>query len=243
MIQINLIPDIKLEMLKAQKTRNIATSIAIFAGMVAGAVVVVLALIYGAQVGLQAKYKQDIKSEFKRLSDTANINNALTVQNQLAKIDSLNGKRSMDSRLLDVLAQINPPTPDDIKMSKVSVDPSTSMLTIEGSAAGGFPSTDVFRKTILHTNVMSQSASGGDTQTSPLTTDVQISNTSYGQDDTGAKVVRFTATFVYYSGLFDNSLKNVVVMGPQGQKDVTDSATHISDGMFSKAAADLKETK
>lgn len=241
MIQINLIPDVKLEMLRAQRTRNVATSIAVFAGIVAGGVVALLAAIYAGQVGLQAKYNSDIKKEYAQLSSTKDINNALTVQSQLAKIADVNSKRSVDSRLLDVLTKINPAAPDNIKISNVVIDPTESTLTIEGSAAGGYPSTEVFRKTILHTNVTYQTENGGDSQTDPITTSVDLKDTSYGQDDTGAKVVRFTISFKYLDGLFDNSLKNVVIAGPAGRTDVADSATHVPDSMFSKAATDLKE--
>lgn len=243
MIQINLIPDVKLEMLRAQRVRNVATSIAVFAGIVAGGIVALLAVIYGGQIGLQAKYNNDIKKEYAQLSGTKDINNALTVQNQLAKISDVNSKRTVDSRLLDVLTKINPAAPDDIKIARVAIDPAESTLTIEGSAAGGYPSTEVFRKTILHTTVTYQTQNNGDSSTDPLTNDVELKDTSYGQDDTGAKVVRFTVSFKYLDGLFDNSLKNVVVAGPAGRTDVTDSATRVPDSMFSKAASDLEEGK
>lgn len=241
MIQINLIPDVKLEMLRTQRVRNIAISISVLAAIVAGAAVALLALLYVGQIGLQAKYKADIKKEYAQLSQTKDINNALTVQGQLAKISDLNDNRSVDSRLFDVLTKINPSAPDNVKIARVDIDPSTSTLTIEGSAAGGYPSTEVFRKTILHTNVTYQKENGGENRTDPLTTDVDLKDTSYGQDDTGAKVVRFTVSFKYLDNMFDNGIKNVVVAGPTGRTDVTDSATRVPDSMFSKAAADLKE--
>lgn len=241
MIQINLIPDVKLEMLRSQQIRNVAVSIAVFAAIIAGGAVVVLGLVYGGQIGLQAKYKADIKKEYSQLSQTKDINNALTVQGQLEKISDLNSDRSIDSRMLDVLTKVNPSSPDNVKIARVAIDPTTSTLTIEGSAAGGYPSTEVFRKTILHTNVTYQKENGGENQTDPLTTEVDLKDTSYGQDDTGAKVVRFTVSFKYLDHLFDNSLKNVVVAGPTGRTDVTDSATRVPDSMFSKAATDLRE--
>lgn len=241
MIQINLIPDVKLEMLRSQQIRNVAVSIAVFAAIIAGGAVVALGLVYGGQIGLQAKYKADIKKEYSQLSQTKDINNALTVQGQLEKISDLNNDRSIDSRMLDVLTKVNPSSPDNVKIARVAIDPTTSTLTIEGSAAGGYPSTEVFRKTILHTNVTYQKENGGENQTDPLTTEVDLKDTSYGQDNTGAKVVRFTVSFKYLDHLFDNSLKNVVVAGPTGRTDVTDSATRVPDSMFSKAATDLRE--
>ena len=50
MIQINLVPDVKQEMLRAQRMRNFTISMAIVVGLVAAGVVVILGLVYGAQV-------------------------------------------------------------------------------------------------------------------------------------------------------------------------------------------------
>ena len=45
MIQINLVPDVKQEMLRAQRMRNITISISILAGLMAGGAVVAMGLI------------------------------------------------------------------------------------------------------------------------------------------------------------------------------------------------------
>ena len=49
MIEINLIPDVKKELLKANKTRNFVVTISIFVGVGALALVAVLGLILGGQ--------------------------------------------------------------------------------------------------------------------------------------------------------------------------------------------------
>jgi len=49
MIEINLIPDVKQEFIRAQKVRNAAITFSILAGIVAGGIVVVLVLVLGAQ--------------------------------------------------------------------------------------------------------------------------------------------------------------------------------------------------
>lgn len=243
MIQINLVPDVKQEMLHAQRMRNVAISLSIVIGLVAVAVVVALALILGGQVAVQKIEEGQITTGYNKLSSVEDLDSALTIQNQLGTISSQNDKRTIDSRLLDVLAAINPPAPNDVKLSKVTLDPTQNTVTLEGSAVGGYPATDVFRKTILNTKVAAKQQGNDNAEEMPLTSNVTLQDTSYGEDATGAKVVRFTIIFTYPDGLLDNRMSDVKISTPSARVDVTDSKTLIPDSMFSQAATDLKEDK
>jgi len=243
MIQINLVPDVKQEMLHAQRMRNVAISLSIVIGLVAVGVVVALALILGGQVAVQKIEEGQITSGYSKLSSISDLDSALTIQNQLGTISSQNDKRTIDSRLLDVLAAINPPAPNDVKLSKVTLDPTQNTITLEGSAVGGYPATDVFRKTILNTTITAKQQGNDNAQEMPLTSNVTLQDTSYGEDATGAKVVRFTIIFTYPDGLLDNRMSDVKISTPSARVDVTDSKTLIPDSMFSQAATDLKGDK
>jgi hypothetical protein len=243
MIQINLVPDVKQEMLHAQRMRNVAISLSIVIGLVAVGVVVALALILGGQVAVQKIEEGQITSGYNKLSSISDLDSALTIQNQLGTISSQNDKRTIDSRLLDVLAAINPPAPNDVKLSKVTLDPTQNTITLEGSAVGGYPATDVFRKTILNTKITAKQQGNNNAEEMPLTSNVTLQDTSYGEDATGAKVVRFTIIFTYPDGLLDNRMSEVRISTPSARVDVTDSKTLIPDSMFSQAATDLKEDK
>jgi hypothetical protein len=243
MIQINLVPDVKQEMLHAQRMRNVAISLSIVVGLVSVGVVVALALILGGQVAVQKIEEGQINTGYSKLSSTSDLNSALTIQNQLATISSQNDKRTIDSRLLDILAAINPPAPNDVKLSKVTLDPTQNTVSLEGSAAGGYPATDVFRKTILNTKITAKQQGSANAQDMPLTSNVTLQDTSYGEDATGAKVVRFTIIFTYPDGLLDNRMSEVNVSTPSARIDVTDSKTLIPDSMFSQAATDIKGGK
>lgn len=243
MIQINLVPDVKQEMLHAQRMRNVAISLSIVVGLVSVGVVVALALILGGQVAVQKIEEGQINTGYSKLSSISDLNSALTIQNQLATISSQNDKRTIDSRLLDILAAINPPAPNDVKLSKVTLDPTQNTVSLEGSAAGGYPATDVFRKTILNTKITAKQQGGSNAQEMPLTSNVTLQDTSYGEDATGAKVVRFTIIFTYPDGLLDNRMSEVNISTPSARIDVTDSKTLIPDSMFSQAATDIKGDK
>lgn len=77
----------------------------------------------------------------------------------------------------------------------------------EGSAAGGYIATDIFRKTILNTQKLVFHARGGttDEETVPLTEEATLQDTSFGEDVTGQKVVRSTMVFTYPDGMLDNA--------------------------------------
>ena len=243
MSQINLVPDVKQEMLHAQRMRNVAISLSIVVGLVSVGVVVALALILGGQVAVQKIEEGQINTGYSKLSSVSDLNSALTIQNQLATISSQNDKRTVDSRLLDILAAINPPAPNDVKLSKVTLDPTQNTVSLEGSAAGGYPATDVFRKTILNTKITAKQQGSSNAQEMPLTSNVTLQDTSYGEDATGAKVVRFTIIFTYPDGLLDNRMSEVNISTPSARIDVTDSKTLIPDSMFSQAATDIKGGK
>lgn len=239
MIQINLVPDIKQEMLRAQRMRNVTISLSILVGIIAGGAVVALGVVLGAQTAVEAYTTGQIKSEYQKLASTKDINNALTIQNQLSEISGQHDKRTMNSRLLDVLTAINPAAPDDVKLSKITLDPKESTLTLEGSVSGGFPSTEVFRKTILNTTIAAKQ--NGESKEVPLTTEVKLQNTSFGQDASGSRVVRFTIVFAYPQGLFTNELQEVKIQTPTSRIDVTDSKTRVPDSMFVEAPNDSEE--
>lgn len=236
MIQINLIPDIKRELLRAQQMRRTAISISIVVGVIAGGVVVALGAVLGVQLVHEGITRSNIDTEYKKLKNVDNIENVLTIQNQLSTIQSYQDSRTMDSRLFDVLGAINPASPNDIKFSSIKLDPSTNTITIQGTALNGYSATDTFRKTILNTTI--ESGSGSDVKTAAITDEVTISETSYGQATDGSHVLRFTLSFTYPDGLFDNSLKNIKVVTPTAKTDVTDSRTRVPESLFTTQAAD-----
>ncbi|QQS21669.1 hypothetical protein IPM09_04090 [Candidatus Saccharibacteria bacterium] len=239
MIEVNLIPDVKQAFIRAQKMRNMAITLAIVIGVTAGGVVALLALFLGGQAITETVVRDNIKKDFKTFQSIDNIENVLTIQNQLSKISDIHQNKSIDSRVFDLLAAINPPAPNDIKISNIKLDPETKNLTIEGSAVNGYPATETFRKTILNTKL--ESGSGDDLSSVTLTDKVIMGETSYGEGANGGKVLRFSLSFTYPEGLFDNTLQSIKVVTPTNKIDVTDSRTRVPDSLFSQQAKDTTE--
>ena len=235
MIQINLIPDIKRELLRAQKMRRSAISISIIVGIAAGGIVVALAVILGVQALHETITRGNIKDEYNKLTRVENLNNVLTIQNQLASIQSQQSARTMDSRLFDILGAINPPAPNDVKFSSIKLDPTTNLISIEGSATNGYSATETLQKTILNTKV--ESGSGDTAKSEPLTDKVTIVETTYGEAADGSKVLRFSITFTYPKGMLDNSLKDIKIVTPTAKTDVTDSKTRVPESLFTQGTS------
>lgn len=239
MIQINLIPDVKRELIRAQQMRRAAITISIIVGAAAVGAVVLLSGVLAAQQIRITIAKNDIAKNYKSLQSVDNVDDILTLQNQLSKVTTYNDTKTMDSRLFDVINAINPIAPNNVTYSVIKNDPTTKTLSIEGSAASGYSATETLRKTILNTKV--ETTADGQTTSVPLTDTVAVVSTSYGQSSDGAQVLRFTMSFVYPDGLFDNKMKSIRIVTPTSQADVTDSNTRVPDSLFSQKATDIKE--
>ena len=117
MIEINLIPDVKRELLRARMMRNAITAMSITIGMIAVGVAVALGLIFGGQVALEALHDGTIKSKTRELTSIEDLDKLVTIQHQLATINKLSSERQADSRLFDVMTAVNPVAPNSIKIA------------------------------------------------------------------------------------------------------------------------------
>lgn len=242
MIEINLIPDVKQELIRAERVRAGVISTAIFAGLVAVGIVVVLAVLLGGQAIASNLADEAIKKQNAELTGKSDLTNTLTIQNQLSKLSQMHGDKKMDSRLFDLLLAVNPAAPNNVTFSNVKISPDTTTLHIEGQAAGGYASVEVLKKTLIGSKVHYLEAAGDDTPRDvSLASSVDVIETSYGEDASGQKVLRFTMSFAYPTELFKSGLRSVSVKAPDQKENVTDSRNRIPQSLFTDQATDLKE--
>ncbi len=235
MIQINLIPDIKQEYLRAQRTRNMAISASIIAGIAAVGLVVFLGLILGGQYVLDTQAKSKTKSEYQKLASVEDLSEILTIQNQLSVLPDQHAMSTRDSRLFAVIDAVNPASPNDVTFSSVKLDPASNSVTLEGSAKGGYPAVEALKKTIEATKFEYTAKGESQANSEPLASSVGIESTSLGEDNSGAKVLRFTISFEYSQDLFVNTVTNARIVSPIKKVDVTDSKTRIPESLFQAA--------
>ncbi len=241
MIEVNLIPDVKQELLKARRVRNAVVSIAIIIALASVGLVVLLALyVFGGQWAQNAYYDGKIADEQKKVQSIEGASDLLTIQNQLKVLPQVHNDKHITSRLFSILSAINPSAPNDISISKVTLSSEDTSIIIEGQAANGFKALETFQKTIGATKI--EYVRDGDTEpaSTPLTEQVTTGETSFGEDASGKKLLRFTISFTYGEDLFARSSKELTIVGP-ARKNVTDSFVGIPDGLFTIRASDLEK--
>lgn len=239
MIELNLVPDVKQELLKAQRVRTAVISVAIVIGFAAIGIVVLLALyLFGVQTVRSTLADNAIKSETEKLQKTDDLTNILTIQNQLSKLSDMHNSKNIDSRIFSVLTAINPSSPNEIVISSAKIDADNKVITIDGQASNGYEAAEIFKKTILSTT-MSYKDPEGTQQKVALTNDVSTTDMSYGEDASGKKVLRFTLSFTYPDEFFARSSQSAVIERPD-RKNVTDSYLRIPQSLFSERASDLE---
>ena len=241
MIEINLIPAVKQELIKVQRVRATVIAFSILIGLAAIAVVTILAIyVFGVQTVRSVVADDAIKKGGQQLASVEDLSKTLTIQNQLTKLSTMHDQKKIDSRIFDVLLAIIPPVPNNIQISDLAVDSTAGTITMQGQAANSYAAAEVFRKTIEGAKVKYTSDTGD--QAVALASNVSTGDTSYGEDASGAKVLRFTLSFTYAKELFAPSSKNAtVVITTQG--NVTDSYLGVPKSIFVDRATDLKGTQ
>lgn len=237
MIEINLVPDVKQELIKAKRVRTVVISSAVLVGLIAVGLVVLLAIyLFGVQTLRSNLAEGEIVKKSEELSKVSDLSNTLTIQHQLSVINALHEQTNVNSRFFDLLVAVNPPAPNQVSFSLARVDSDTKTIRLEGQAVNGYIAADVLKKTIVGVE-LNYRDSDGNQKSVPLTTNVSTSELSYGEDSTGKKVLRFTLTFMYDDAFFARSSESAVIVRPD-RKNVTDSYLRLPESLFGERAAD-----
>jgi len=131
MIQFNLLPDVKMQYVKAKRTKRliISTSTLLSIGSV-----VIIGILFSVQLAQKAHIKSltsDIKSETSSIQSTEGLNELLTVQNQLKLLPGLHENKPETSRLFDYVTFVSP---EGVKVQSLSFDAVTKLIIVQGSA-------------------------------------------------------------------------------------------------------------
>lgn len=191
MIQFNLLPDIKLEYMRARRTKRTVMFVSSAVSIAALSIFVVLV------VGVKVVQRQhidnltdDIKVSSTNLRNTENLNEILTIQNQLNSLAGLHEQKVATTRLLDYVRQF---TPQNVSISSFDIDYVESTVTVTG-AAPTLVDVNRYADTLKFTKFLAE----GNTELA--FSEVVLS--SFGKSDKGAS---YTITFKYDPGLFDNT--------------------------------------
>ena len=137
--EINLVPDIKNEMIKTLKLRNMIFFICIIVAAASVGATLIFGLIAGGQqIALNGK-KETINNLSSKLSSFSDLNDYLTIKDQLGNISTLTGNKQVLSRTFNILSAMIPTGPDTITISELTVDFSEGdpTLALEAQANAG----------------------------------------------------------------------------------------------------------
>lgn len=230
MIEINLLPDVKQEFLRARRMRNTVISMSILIGLASAALVVALLLILGVQAGREALADNNIKDEYAKLSSVDDLSELVTLQAQLGSIGELHDNKTMTSRMFSMLQVINLGGSNNVQFSTVVLTPEDNTIRLEGSTPHGYNAVEALKKTITNTNL--EFRQDGESITEPMAARVSIGDTTLGEDASGRRVVRFEVVIDSNEVLFSNQVRNMRILGPDRRIDVTDSRIGVPESLF-----------
>ena len=120
--EINLVPDIKNEMIKALKLRNFIFFLCIIVAAASVGITVVTGLIMGGQqLALDSK-KATINNLSNKLNSYSDLGDFLTIKDQLGNIATLTNNKKVLSRTFGILSALIPTGADTIRISEMNVN-------------------------------------------------------------------------------------------------------------------------
>lgn len=201
MVQFNLLPSVKLEYIKATRTKRMVTTIAI---ITSAAALGIMALLFINVNFVQKRHINNLTTDIQQKSDELesieNIDKILTVQNQLTALTTLHEKKPATDRVLPFLSKV---TPQDASISQVTVDFTQNTMGITGTA-DSLATVNKFVDTLKFTKYKV----GQDGQEIPAFTEVVLTSFSVTNDEATYQIdVKFNPE------IFDNT-KQVELVVP-----------------------------
>lgn len=212
MIQFNLLPDVKLEFIKATYRRRI---ISLISFIVAGGFLTIFVLMFlfvrVNQTNHLGDLDKDISKSVSELQSKPDLDKILTIQNQLNSLPGLHDQKVFSSRIFEYLTQL---IPSQATVSNVELDLEAKTGVLKGNA-DSIPTLNKFVDTLKFTDYKLE---GSDTKEAKAFSSVVLQNFTFNtkSDDTAPKnLVSYEINFVYDPAIFSNTAKegNAVANG------------------------------
>lgn len=217
MIQFNLLPNVKLEFVRAKRLKRLTI---VVASLVAGATLTIFVILFVVVQVLQKKYStdltQDIKAESSTLVGTQDLNKILTIQNQLNSLTALHEQKPVATRLFDYLKQV---TPAKVSIASLNIDFDTQTVNITGSA-DSISTVNVFADTLKFTTFKTNKDVTGNAFSSVVLT-------GFGRDLKGAS---YQMSFKFEPTIFSGVSEVSITVPPN--KITTRSETEKPEDLF-----------
>ncbi len=130
--EINLVPEVKAQMIRAQKMRNLVLYICIMVSVISVSVVLVLFGIKSGQdiaIGSQDKRLGEMSAKLMGYEELGDL---VTIQNQLSRLGAIAENKTVLSRVFGALGIMISQGDDYVKLSELRVDLENNNLRMEG---------------------------------------------------------------------------------------------------------------
>lgn len=251
MVQVNLVPDVKLELIRAQRHRNIVISSAIIIMAASIGVVVLLGITFGAQLVYEKTVTDSIYKQHDKFVNKPDIKKTVTIQNQLKSIQETHEQKAMTSRIFALISEASvKDTDNSVSLNSFTIDTTAKTISLVAQTdKRGFDAAEVFRKNIEAMKIYYQDANsdtvpnefkanpittlGKDDKSETIASDVVLSDLSYSENsEDKRKSVNFRLTFTYNPILFDEKVDILRIRG-LNRGNVTDSYEGLPKTLFS----------
>lgn len=132
MTQLNLLPDVKMEYIKAQRARRLVVTVSFLVTAAAVALVLLLLSVDGLQKKHLNDLSSDIGSESSKLQHEPQIAKMLTVQNQMNSLTALHAGKPAAPKLFEYLNDV---TPANVNITDFTIDFTQQTATITGTSS------------------------------------------------------------------------------------------------------------
>lgn len=131
-VQFNLLPDIKLQYNKTKRLKHLVTTIAtlVTAGSL-GLLIILFLTVEVVQKKQLSDSAKDVDKASQDLKSVPQIDQIITVQNQLNTLSQLHQSKHIVSRIFTYIPKV---TPSNVTINKMEIDLKQSTMTITGKA-------------------------------------------------------------------------------------------------------------
>jgi hypothetical protein len=231
MIQVNLLPSVKLEYLKARQLKRTVVSVSFLVSAIAiGIFALFFIIVNVVQVVYLDNLEKDIETKTAQLKKMPDIAKILTIQNQLNALPGLHEDKPVASRMFTYIKQL---APQEASIESLTVNFDEQTMSIQGQAKD-LASVNKFADTLKFTSYSVAQTK----ENSRAFSEVVLAQFGISQQDADSegKAASYTITLKYAPEIFkaDATTKltvpNRVTTRSETEKPVTIFGTEASQG-------------
>lgn len=197
-MQLNLLPAVKMEYIKAQRSRRLIISVSTIVTIAAVALLLLLLSVSGLQKKHLSDLNKDIAKETTKLQNEPQIGRMLTVQNQLGALTQLHSQEPAASMVFGYLNQV---TPSDVSITDFNIDFTKQTATITGTSAN-LANVNQYVDSLKHATYTTKDSS----DKKQAFSDIVLSSFSLNTDTNDpSQAANYTITLSYDKTIFDNT--------------------------------------